>query len=500
MKVVFRVDASLLIGSGHVMRCLVLADQLKQKAYDVTFACTPLEGDMRSFIQQRGFGVITLPAPQQVVAPLHDADYVAWLQKSLAQDVSDFVAAVGSADLVVTDHYAIDEQWQHSVKQAMNCRLLAIDDLARVHCADVVLDQTLGRAEADYRGCASVVLAGSEYAMLQPAFAKKRELALSRKLVSEPSKVLISMGGVDAPNATLKVLESLVPNVHANFTVLLSPRAPHYKEVKQWCAEHHFVTHLDFVSDMASLMLAHDVAIGAPGTTSWERACLGLPNLIVPLADNQKLISQQLVDCQAAIKVEVEDISTRVVSAYSALIERWHEMKLANLALCDGRGVRRVALIINELLTSDKAPLSLVLAAQEDIQLVYEWQCHPRTRKYALNSDPPTWAEHQAWMSKKLTETSDYFYMVTDRLDQRHLGVVRLDRIKVGHYLVSIFVEPGSYGQGVASQALAMVDAIHPDVTLHATVLKSNGASQRLFQRAGYQQVDDETYLRQPID
>jgi len=500
MKVVFRVDASLLIGSGHVMRCLVLADQLKQKAYDVTFACTPLEGDMRSFIQQRGFGVITLPAPQQVVASQHDADYEAWLQKSTVQDASDFIAAVGSADLVVTDHYAIDEQWQHSVKQAMNCRLLAIDDLARRHCADVVLDQTLGRAESDYHGSASVVLAGSEYAMLQPAFAKKRELALSRALVSESPKVLISMGGVDSPNATLKVLESLVPHVHAHFTVLLSPRAPHYKEVTQWCAAHPSVTHLDFVSDMASLMLAHDVAIGAPGTTSWERACLGLPNLIVPLADNQKLISEQLVDCQAAIKVDVEDIATGITGAYSALIKRWHEMKLANLALCDGRGVRRVLLAINELFTSDRAPLSLVLASQEDIQLVYEWQCHPSTRKYALNSAPPTWAEHQAWMSKKLTETSDYFYMVTDRLEHRHLGVVRIDRIKIGHYLVSIFVEPGSYGRGVASQALSMVDAIHPDVTLHATVLKANGASQRLFQRAGYQQVDDETYLRHPID
>ncbi|MEZ8453896.1 GNAT family N-acetyltransferase, partial [Vibrio splendidus] len=181
-------------------------------------------------------------------------------------------------------------------------------------------------------------------------------------------------------------------------------------------------------------------------------------------------------------------------------IERWHEIKLANLVLCDGRGVRRVALTINELLTSDKSPLSLVLASQEDIPLVYEWQCHPSTRKYALNSALPTWTEHQAWMSRKLTETSDYFYMVTDQLEHSHLGVVRLDRIKAGHYLVSIFVEPGSYDRGVASQALAMVDAIHPDVTLHATVLKANGASQRLFQRAGYQQVDDETYVRQPID
>lgn len=500
MKVIFRVDASLLIGSGHVMRCLVLADQLKLNKYDVAFACTPLEGDMRSYIKERGFDVITLASPRQAIKPQYDADYVAWLQKSVTQDANDFVEAVDFVDLVVTDHYAIAEEWQSLVKKAMGCKLLAIDDLARGHHADVILDQTLGRTEADYSGSTSVVLVGSEYAMLQPAFANKRELALSRSLSSNSPKVLISMGGVDAPNATLKVLESLVPQVNAKFTVLLSPRAPHYEEVSQWCASQPHVTHLDFVSDMASLMLEHDVAIGAPGTTSWERACLGLPNLIIPLADNQTLISQQLTERKAAIKVDIENISTQLVRAYTELIENWCTTKQANLALCDGRGVRRVALALNQLLAFDKMDFSLKLASHEDIELVYEWQCHPRTREYALNSEPPTWTEHQAWMSKKLTKVSDYFYMMVNRVDHRKLGVVRLDRIKTGHYLVSIFVEPGSYGKGIASQALAVVDAIHPDVTLHATVLKANAASQRLFQKACYHKVDDETYIRQPID
>ena len=500
MNVIFRVDASLLIGSGHVMRCLVLADQLKRNKYDVTFACTPLKGDMRSYIKERGFNVITLASPQQTITPQHDADYTAWLQKTVTQDANDFIEVVGDVDLVVTDHYAIGEQWQNRVKKALGCRLLAIDDLARVHNVDALLDQTLGRTETEYCGSASVVLAGSEYAMLQPAFASKRELALSRSLSSEPLKVLVSMGGVDAPNATLKVLETLVPQVHAKFTVLLSPRAPHYKEVTRWCASQPHVAHLDFVSDMASLMLEHDVAVGAPGTTSWERACLGLPNLIIPLADNQKLISQQLIQRKAAIKVEIEDISTELVSAYTALIENWCQTKQANLALCDGRGVRRVAFAIDQLLGLNKVDVSLELASCEDIELVYEWQCHPRTREYALNAEPPTWMEHQAWMSNKLAQASDYFYMMINRADHRKLGVVRLDRIKAGHYLVSIFVEPGSYGRGIASQALTVVDAIHSDMTLHATVLKANTASQRLFQRAGYHQIDDETYIRQPID
>ncbi|MGV2989265.1 UDP-2,4-diacetamido-2,4,6-trideoxy-beta-L-altropyranose hydrolase [Vibrio sp. E150_011] len=349
MKVVFRVDASLLIGSGHVMRCLVLADQLKLKGHEVLFACSPLEGDMRPFIQERGFDVATLPMPQKIITPKYDADYGAWLQKSVDQDAEDFIETVTCSDLVITDHYAIGEQWQRQIRKSLDCRLFAIDDLARIHDADIILDQTLGRSESDYEGSCTNVLLGCEYAMLQPAFSRKRTLALSRKCAGTIPQVLVSMGGVDAPNATLKVLESLSQKVDAQFTVLLSSRAPHYKEVTQWCAIQSNVVHLDFVSDMAGLMLEHDIAIGAPGTTSWERACLGLPNIVIPLADNQRLICEQLVRYDASISVEIKDISWKLIDAYRDVLERWMTFKQANLAICDGLGVNRVVEKIIEL-------------------------------------------------------------------------------------------------------------------------------------------------------
>ncbi|TMX34655.1 UDP-2,4-diacetamido-2,4,6-trideoxy-beta-L-altropyranose hydrolase [Vibrio sp. Hep-1b-8] len=499
MKVVFRVDASLLIGSGHVMRCLVLADELKRKGHDIVFACTPLESDMRTFISERGFVVVNLPEPKQVVVPKHNADYVSWLQKSVLEDAQDFIATITCADLVITDHYAIDREWQSVVIDSMNCRLFAIDDLARCHRADLILDQTLGRLETDYQESNTRALVGSEYALLQPCFSSKRELAVSRTLSSKKPNVLISMGGIDAPNATFEVLNTLHPQINANFTVLLSPRAPNFQQVAAWCARYSNVTHLEFVSDMASLMLKHDIAIGAPGTTSWERACLGLPNVIVPLADNQKMICEQLVKHQATIKVDLEDISSQVLSGYQMTLNSWEAFKRANLILCDGRGVKRVAYEVEQLFSDNNDGYSIERVKQQDIRLVYEWQCHPETRKYALNTNVPTWDEHQAWMSRKLQSASDYFYMVVDKGNGNKVGAVRLDRVRPEHYLVSIFVEPNSYGKGIASRALEMVDAIHPDVTLHATVLKANLASQKLFQKACYQQTDEETYIRQPI-
>lgn len=500
MKVVFRVDASLLIGSGHVMRCLVLADYLKKIGHDVQFACSPLEGDMRRYIGERGYHVITLSNPQQAIIPTNDADYVAWLQKSVVQDADDFVEAIFSVDLVITDHYAIGKEWQRKVKRSLNCRLLAIDDLGRNHDADIVLDQTLGRSESVYLGSAVTVLAGSEYALLNSAFSCKRELALSRELTLNRPKVLVSMGAVDAPNATIQVLKCLTKQVNAHFTVLLSPRSPHYREVKHWCSSKENVVHLDFISDMATLMLEHDIAIGAPGTTSWERACLGLPNIIIPLAENQLLISDQLVKHKASIRVDILDIPNQLVKAYRNLIDKWAKFKQANLALCDGRGVRRVGIEIENLFRVGVTNLRLVYASQRDTELIYSWQCHPKTRKYALTPDIPSWEEHQTWMFKKLRTTSDYFYILTDCVERKKLGVVRLERVKPWNYLVSIYVDPKFHGQGLASKALALVDSIHPDVTLHATVLEANIASQRLFQKAHYQKINDENYVRQAID
>jgi len=325
-------------------------------------------------------------------------------------------------------------------------------------------------------------------------------MALSRGLSNKKKlNVLISMGGVDAPNATLKALKTLYSQISANFTVLLSPRAPNFQQVATWCARCSNVTHLEFVSDMASLMLEHDIAIGAPGTTSWERACLGLPSVIIPLADNQQMICEELVKHSAALKVELEDIPSQLLSSYQAILRSWEAFKLANLTICDGRGVKRVVFEIEQLFINSDDSYCLEKATQQDIKLVYEWQCHPETRKYALNKNVPSWDEHQMWMSRKLQSASDYFYLVIDKGNNKKVGALRLDRIRSEHYLVSIFIDPSCYGKGIASRVLELVDAIHPDVTLHAKVLKANLASQKLFQKACYQQTDGETYIRQPI-
>ncbi len=499
MNVVFRVDASVWIGSGHVMRCLVLADELKSHGYRVSFACLPQKGDMISYIESRGFEVVTLTAPSEYIQPTHEADYCGWLQRSVCEDARDFLSHIKAADLVVTDHYAIESDWQKRVRSELGCHLIAIDDLARTHDADLIIDQTLGRDPNEYTGAARA-LTGSDYALLAPNFLALRERGLNRVPPKEKPRVLISMGGIDKPNATLSVLKALVGMVDASFTVLLSTRAPHYQEVKAWCHQHDDVEHKEFESNMAELMLQHDIAIGAPGTTSWERACLGLPSILIPLAENQSMICAQLLAHQAILKVTLSEIKTKLLAAYEQLISGWATYHTNNLRLCDGLGLRRVVLEIQQML-APKAHSSLQLrrARRDDIDTVYHWQCHPKTREYALNATVPSWDEHKQWMTRKLDSVRDYFYIVIDKQNLKPLGVVRLDNTEPDHYLVSIYVAPESYGKGVAIAALSMVDELHPEMTLHATVLKENVASQKLFQKANYTQLDAETYIRYPI-
>lgn len=341
MNIFVRADASIYIGSGHVMRCLVLATELREKGHFVTFICRPQLGDLIDFIESKGFQVIKLKRIETTQAPTFEADYLGWLMCPVASDAKEFCLAAKNADWVITDHYAIGRQWQEIVREYLSCKILSIDDLVREHDADLILDQTLGRNRVEYQNC-NRVLAGSQYALLKPKFSQLRERIQEKVRPKTIAKVLVSMGGIDNPNATLSVIRALSAKKNVLLTVLLSPNAPHYNSVKEYCIEFEHINHIDFVEDMASLMFDHAIAIGAPGSTSWERACLGIPSIVVPLAENQVNICNQLTDRNICIKVKVEEIASNIYSALELLIRDWTMFHSSNLEVCDGKGVFRV--------------------------------------------------------------------------------------------------------------------------------------------------------------
>lgn len=315
MRIVFRVDASLQMGTGHVMRCLTLAEALRGQGGDCHFIMRLHAGNLVDMVRQRGFTVHVLPVGANVVAPPPSADrhqlfHVHWLGCDWsidAEQTRDVLMGLRPHWLVV-DHYSLDARWESELAPLCE-KIMVIDDLAdRRHQCDLLLDQTLGRTSRQYANLlpdSCKVLVGPQYALLRPEFAALRLASLRRRRNPVLRSILVTMGGVDQHNATGAVLQALgqclLPK-NCRIRVVMGPSAPWVQEVQALASAMPWPTEvLSNVGDMARCMAGSDLAIGAAGGTSWERCCLGLPTLMIVLAENQQLIADSLVQAGAVI-------------------------------------------------------------------------------------------------------------------------------------------------------------------------------------------------------
>lgn len=354
MKIAFRVDASLAIGAGHVMRCLTLADALRERGADCLFICRPHFGNLLGLIQQRQHHVFILPDLN--IGEFHNVDdsiYGAWLGTDWTSDAQDTYQVLEKDyfDWLVVDHYALDQRWEQFLRPKCD-RIMVIDDLAnRLHDCDLLLDQNLGRNADDYNALLSStcnLLIGPDYALLRPEFARLREISLARRAVPKIQQLLISMGGVDKDNVTCQVLAALkISGMSHNIKVIvvMGSNAPWIGKVKE--ASTSFdqpISVLMGVSEMAKIMAESDLAIGAAGTTSWERCCLGLPAIQMTLAENQVQIACALDDIGAALLVDLDSLSDalhRFFCNQDAMQDLLAKGPIAG-AIVDGLGACRV--------------------------------------------------------------------------------------------------------------------------------------------------------------
>lgn len=354
-RVVFRADASLQIGTGHVMRCLTLAEALARQAVECHFLCREHAGHLIEMIRDKGHIAHVLPLQPHAVSKDDQLAHSAWLGASQREDAQAcrHVLELIYPDWLVVDHYALDGRWEQLIRPFCG-KLMIIDDLAdRQHIGELLLDQTLGREAAEYVRWVpgeSKLLCGSRYALLRPEFAALRPWSLKRRGDPRLRRLLISMGGIDKDNVTAQVLNVLnkcsLPE-GCKITAVLGGGAPWIAEVRQLAERMPWDTQvLVDVSDMAQLMADSDLAIGAAGATSWERCCLGLPTIMMVLADNQRLIAGAL---QKAGAVWLMDCANGAVQLLPEYLERLSkdpailgEMSLAASQVVDGNGLKAV--------------------------------------------------------------------------------------------------------------------------------------------------------------
>ena len=361
MRIAFRTDSSLHIGTGHVMRCLTLADALRERGAQSTFICRPHAGHVLDSIQQREHTAKKLaPADDAFSAPA-DPSHAKWLGTDWASDAAQTQQALGDqvVDWLVVDHYALDRCWEQALRPHTR-RIMAIDDLAdRPHDCDLLLDQNLGRQAKDYDGLLSrhtQTLIGPAYALLRPEFIHWREHSLQRRAQPQLKNLLITMGGVDQANATSQVLDALTRcelPAELSITVVMGASAPWLSQVKAQAAAMPRPTQvLVGVSNMAQQMAESDLCIGAAGGSAWERCALGLPSLVLILAANQHNGAMALQSHEAAW---VAADAQQLIPQMSALFNKdkqtavLQKMSQAAAKLATGNGVSQVIELLLEI-------------------------------------------------------------------------------------------------------------------------------------------------------
>ena len=356
MNVAIRTDSSLAIGTGHLMRCLALADELGRNGTCVRFLCRELGGNLIEVAERTGFEVLRVPTGRadpvgyddSVMQPLG-----AMWESDARQTVEMLAQQQAEVDWLVIDHYAFGVHWESAVRPCVS-HLMVIDDLAdRHHDCDVLLDTTLGRTKSDYRDLVPRdcrLLVGPAYALLRPQFAEARAASLERRREhGRVQRILVTMGGADPRNITCVVLDAIgAAGVDVVVDVVLGARSPHFDSVRACAAAMpvRIRLHVD-VYDMAQLMALADLAIGTGGTTSWERCCLGVPSLVITDADHQLEIATAL-ERHGAARVAGWHRGLEVTKLAGVIRElcsdaaTLHNMSTRAAQICDGRGVLRV--------------------------------------------------------------------------------------------------------------------------------------------------------------
>ncbi|WP_368655545.1 UDP-2,4-diacetamido-2,4,6-trideoxy-beta-L-altropyranose hydrolase [Castellaniella ginsengisoli] len=280
MKILIRVDSSVDIGSGHIMRCMTLAEQLSAQGAEVCFICRDLQGSLVNVLIKQGYSCIRF----QTEAYSVDIDVDATL--SAIQD-----SFMGRIDWLIVDHYGLDAEWEMRIRPFVG-NILVIDDLAnRPHDCDLLLDQNFYiDMEARYAGLVSEktkCLLGPAYVLLRPEFYEARKALRYRSGVVK--RVLVFFGGSDPANQTRCVLDSIddLQLADVRVDVVVGSANPHRRDIKEFCNSRKWAQYYCQVSNMAELILSADLGIGAGGTAMWERCVLGLPTLTITFAENQ---------------------------------------------------------------------------------------------------------------------------------------------------------------------------------------------------------------------
>jgi len=484
-----RADAAVTSGTGHVMRCLALAQAWQHAGGDVIFAMA----QSTVAIQER------LRSETVKVVAIHGVP-------GSAEDMRQTIDAAlfHKAEWLVVDGYHFDAHYVSELQNVLS--LLVIDDNGELesYSSELVLNQNVhARAEMYAKRAPSTrLLLGPRYALLRNEFTAYRNWA--RKVPERGTRILLTMGGSDPKDLTPRILSALadlsIDNLQIRVVVGGSAenRSGVAEKAERFPGR---VEVMSNVANMAESMVWADLAIAGAGTTCWEMCLLGVPAILVVVAENQRFIAQHLARIGAAVNAgPAESLDCSFLAQITAELlgsgDRRLEMSQSARQLVDGLGSDRVraALLDRE--------LSLRLVRESDCRLLFAWADDPVARAASFHSAAISWENHSRWFAERLQDPQSVIYIGENAADEP-VGLVRF-QIKGESALLSVNVAPEFRGQGwgkelIAFSTRALVRA-YSVRRVNAFVKPDNQASVRLFEasgfrRAGKERVADEDAL-----
>ena len=479
-SLLIRADAGGVIGTGHVMRCLALAQAWQDLGGRAIFAMAESTPAIRRRLLSESCEVVPVAAE-----PGTDDDS----QRTVA------LALERNARWVVLDGYCFGAEFQLALKRA-GLKALLLDDYghAKSYSADLVLNQNVPAAPALYekREAGTGLLLGPRYCLLRREFLANGQQ--KREIPATANRGLVTMGGSDPANLTARVLEALklVTLDNLSVIVVVGGSNPEYESLKRSVLEPSVGSGMDValhrdVSDMAELMAWADVAVSAAGSTCWELCFFGVPSLLIDAADNQTGVARELNRLGCAVHLgNSVDVSAAKIAQELERVVRSADIRRSlserSRQLVEGSGARRVAAILS-------CGLHLRQAGESDARLLWEWANERETRSNSFASDAIPWETHIAWLTEKLSQTDCLLFIGEDE-SGTPVGQIRFDVSQNGETYVNVSVARERRGQGLATRLIelgaerALGNA--GCARIHALVKLENTASIKAFEKAGF--------------
>ena len=474
-KIGFRVDCSSTIGAGHIRRCLSLAQVLVEKGAEVTFYSAEITNNWEEAIGQAKS--ISLKKLAKQKEPSRE-----WA-KLIDQKL----------DWLVVDSYLLGKNFETAMRQVAS-KVAVIDDLVRPHDCDLLIDQNLGRELSDYADIVPencYILTGPSYSLLEKTYVDAREKGLWQR--ESLDRALCYFGGGDVENTILVAMEALDERELPYDLVLGSSS---FTGVSEHASKSQYCTLHSFVENMAAMMNKASLFVGSGGMTNWERCCLGLPSLIVTVADNQIPATEELAAIGAILYLGAAE-SVKKKHFVDALATLARAPQLLNsfgrraAEIVDGRGAERIAKKMM------RPKIALQLAQKSDCESLWKWRNAEENRKFSHDDSVIPLTNHQKWFAKALESMNRELLIAY--LDGEAVGVLRFD-LAADEALVSIYLVPGHHGRGLGVGILrAGEDWIRNNRQsirrIRAEIQKINKPSEKVFHRAGYEETFGVWYL-----